>query len=479
MRASTPFAEKQDPVSTPVNKRMPGSGGTFLSTINMNRRRFLKAAGATAGAVTIVPSRVLGREGQTPPSGRLNIACIGLGWPGCCKDTDALAGDNNIVALCDVDSTRAPDFRKKYPNARQFQDYRRMWDEMEKDIDAVIVATPDHTHAVLAMAAIKRGKHVYCEKPLAHSIHEVRELMKAAQEHKVVTQLGNQGHSSNETRLFCEWIRDGAIGHVHTIHARSKSVNSGLNRLDEARKGAPIPAHLNWDLWLGPAQQRPYSPAYLHESWRGWVPFGDGTLGDWACHVLGPVFWGLDLGAPTSVLAEVKEYPPDVRAEVYPKGDIVTFEFPAQGTRGAITLKWHSGAEQMPRPQELEPDRTPVETGAIVYGDKGAMMYGSHGAGGLRIFPEEKMKAYKRPAPSLPRVRGGHEQDWARAIREGTKACSDFAQGGPLTEISLLGVIAIRMAGTKLDWDATKLQFTNCPEANPFINPPYREGWSL
>ncbi len=444
----------------------------------LSRRGFLKAGGAAAAA-TFVPGPVLGLQGRNPPGNRLNLACIGLGWPGC-KDTDALAGDNNVVALCDVDANRAPDFRKKYPDAKPYQDYRRMWDEMEKGIDAVIVATPDHTHAVLAMAAIRRGKHVYCEKPLAHSIHEVRELVKAARAHKVVTQMGNQGHSSNETRMFCEWIWDGAIGSVHTIHARAQNVNSGLDRLAEARRGAPAPAHLDWDLWLGPARQRPYSPAYLHESWRGWVPFGNGTIGDWMCHVLGPSFWALDLGAPKTVAAEVKDYDPQVRADVYPKSDTVTFEFPAKDKRGPVTLKWHSGSEALPRPKDLEPERKVVDTGAIVYGDKGALMHGSHGAGGLRLFPEERMKAYKRPAPTLPRVpRGGHEQDWARAIREGRKACSDFSQGGPMTEIALLGVIAIRLAGTKLEWDAAKAQFTNCPEANPFVNPPCRDGWTL
>ena len=445
----------------------------------MNRRGFLKTAAAGAGSFMIVPGRVLGLEGQTPPSGRLNIATIGLGWPGC-KDTNALAGDNNIVALCDVDATRDPEFRKKYPGAKSFQDYRRMWDELGKTIDAVIVATPDHTHAVLALEAIRRGKHVYCEKPLAHSIGEVRALMQAAREHKVVTQLGNQGHSSNETRLLCEWLADGAIGKVHTVHACSKSVNTGLDRLAEARKGAPVPANLDWDLWLGPAQQRPFSSAYAPHAWRGWVPFGSGTLGDWACHVLGPVFRGLDLGAPATVVAEVKDYPQEVRGEVFPRGDVVTFEFPAKGARGPVTLKWHSGSERMPRPPQLEPDRQPVETGAVVYGDTGALMYGSHGAGGLRLIPEPAMKAYRRPAPTLPRVaRGGHEQDWARAIRAGAQSCSDFSQGGPLTEIALLGVIALRLAGTRLAWDAAAARFTNCDAANAFVNPPYRKGWSL
>jgi len=444
----------------------------------MQRRTFLKAA-AGVGAFMVVPSRVLGREGQRPPSERLNLATFGLGWPGC-KDTDALADDNNVVALCDVDATRDPEFRKKYPNAKSYQDYRRLWDELGKTLDAVIVATPDHTHAVLAMEAIRRGKHVYCEKPLAHSIGEVRALMRAAHEHKVVTQLGNQGHSSNETRMFCEWIADGAIGNVHTIHAGSKSVNTGIDRIAEARAGAPVPSNLDWELWLGPAQFRPYSPAYVPYIWRGWVPFGNGTLGDWACHVLGPSFRGLDLGAPSTIAAEVKDYPQEVRGEVFPRGDIVTFEFPAKGARGPITLKWYSGSEPIPRPPELEPERQPVETGAFVYGDKGTIMYGSHGAGGLRLIPEASMKAYKRPAPTLPRVpRGGHEQDWARAIREGGSSCSDFSVGGPLTEIALLGVIALRFAGTKLAWDAAAARFTNCDAANAFVNPPYRKGWSL
>jgi len=443
------------------------------------RRSFMKAVLAAGAAPMIAPTGVVrAQDGKPTPNNRLNLACIGLGWPGC-KDTDALSGENNIAALCDVDATCAPDFRKKYPGAKSYQDYRRMWDEQEKVLDAVIVATPDHTHAVLAMEAIRRGKHVYCEKPLAHSIGEVRALMRAAKEHKVVTQLGNQGHSSEETRLFCEWIADGAIGQAHTLHAGSKSVNSGIDRLAEARAGAPVPANFDWDLWLGPAQPRPYSPAYAPFSWRGWVPFGNGTLGDWACHVLGPAFRGLDLGAPATVVAEIKDYPQEVRGEVFPKGEVVTFEFAAKGARGPLTLKWFGGTEPIPRPPELEADRGPVETGAIVFGDKGTLMYGSHGAGGLRMIPEAKMREYKRPAPTLPRVRGGHEQDWARAVREGNTSCSDFSVGGPLTEIALLGVIAVHLAGTKLAWDASAMRFTNCEAANAFLQPPYRKGWSL
>lgn len=452
-----------------------------MSSKSLSRRGLLKATTAVAAA-TIVPSHVLG-QGQTPPSRKLNIACIGLGWPGC-KDVDALAPTDNIVAFCDVDTQRAPDFRKKYPKARSFVDYRQMLDQLDKTLDAVIVATPDHSHAVLAIAAMQRGKHVYCEKPLAHSIHEVRQMMKTAKEQKVVTQMGNQGHSADSIRRFCEWVWNGAIGNVHTIHAGCNIVNSGMDKMGQLREHPPVPPNLNWDLWLGPAQERPYSPVYLPETWRGWVPFGDGTIGDWTCHVIDPVFWALELGAPTSVVAEVKDYDPKAQADVYPKGDRITFQFPARqtshGQMGPVTLVWHSGTVAIPRPPMLEDGRKGPDTGAVVYGDKGAITYGSHGAGGVRIIPEKAMKAFKQPAPSIPRVPGGgHEQDWARAIKSGGKAGSDFTYGGPLTEIALLGVIALKMPGVKLEWDAQQMRITNVPEANALVSPPLRAGWTV
>jgi predicted dehydrogenase len=309
-------------------------------------------------------------------------------------------------------------------------------------------------------------------------------MMKVARAQKVVTQMGNQGHSSESIRLFCEWIWDGAIGNVHTIHAGCSIQNTGMARLAEIQNRVPVPSTLNWDLWLGPAAGRPYHPAYLHESWRGWVPFGDGTIGDWMCHVVDPVFWALELGAPSTVVAQVKDYDPKAQGDVYPKGEIVTFEFPAKetahGKRGPVKLVWHTGTERIPRPPMLEADRTSVDTGAVVYGDKGAIMYGSHGAGGVRIIPEVRMKEYKQPQRIIPRVaHGGHEQDWARAIKAGTPAGSDFSYGGPLTEIALLGVIAIKMTGTKLEWDPQKMQFANNREANALVDPPIRAGWSF
>jgi predicted dehydrogenase len=325
---------------------------------------------------------------------------------------------------------------------------------------------------------MRAGKDVYCEKPLTHTIYEARELARAAREHKVVTQLGNQGHSFNTIRQFREWIEDGAIGKVHTIHAGCAAVNSGIDQLPLLKEKHEVPATLDWDLWLGPAQPRPYHPVYLPGSWRGWVPFGNGTLGDWTCHVVDPVFWALDLGAPATVLTTVKDYDPQAQGDAFPKGEVITYEFRATPKRGAVTLYWYSGTEKIPRPQELEDDAKAVTTGAVVIGDKGTITYGSHGAGGVRIIPEAKMEAYKQPEKTIPRVKD-HQQDWLQAIRNGTKAGSDFSYGGPLTEIALLGVIAIKMPGVKLEWDAPKMRFTNSPAANHFINPPYRKGWSV
>jgi predicted dehydrogenase len=441
-----------------------------------SRRQLLKSATGAMAAFTIVPRHVLG-QGQTPPSEKLNVAGIGAGGMGGGDIQSVAGGGANIVALCDVDLRRASTM-EKFPQAKVYRDFRKMLDEMDKQIDAVIVGTPDHTHAVAAMAAIKRGKHVYCEKPLAHSVGEVRALMTAAQEYKVVTQLGNQGHSYETIRTFCEWIWDGAIGNVHTIHCGCAAVNSGLDRLAQMGMKEEVPADLDWDLWLGPAQERPYHSFYLPGRWRGWVPFGNGTIGDWICHVVDPVFWALDLGAPQTVQAQVKDYDPKTQGDAFPRGDIITFEFPAKSGRGPITLLWHSGTEKIPRAKELEPERKPVDTGAYVYGDKGVIMYGSHGAGGVRIIPEAAMKAYQQPEKKIPRVKEHHD-DWLRAIREGRKAGSDFSYGGPLTELAMLGVIALKMPGTKLQWDGPSGRFPNSDEANQHLNPPYRKGWSL
>ncbi len=445
---------------------------------NLRRRDFLRAAGTAVAAFTFAPRHVVAGSGQTAPNDRLNIAGIGVGGRGH-DDINAIAPGNNMVALCDVDERRAARTLAKFPSAKRYKDFRKMFDEMEDGIDAVVVATPDHFHAVAAMAAIKRRKHVYCEKPLAHSVHEVAQLMKAAQDYNVVTQLGNQGHSFNSIRDFCEWIWAGAIGQVHTIHVGCAAVNSGIDQLAEVRHGMPVPETLDWNQWLGPAAYRPYHRDYLPGSWRGWTPFGNGTIGDWACHVVDPVFWALDLGAPETIQAEVKHYDFKTQGDAFPKGEIITYQFAAKGNRAPITMKWYSGTERIPRPPELESDERDIETGGVVMGDKGTIVYGSHGAGQVRLIPQAKMDAFKRPPRTLPRVQD-HPHNWLNAIRKGKKADSDFANyGGPLTQIAMLGVIAIKMTGVKLEWDAGAMRFKNCSEANELLNPPYRMGWTL
>lgn len=444
-------------------------------TSKISRRDFMNNTIAAA-AFTIVPRHVLGGRAYAAPSDKLNIACVGISGRGG-ANLNGVRGEN-IVALCDVDTRRAGKAFENFPNAKHYTDFRKMLDEMDNQIDAVTVSTPDHTHAVVCMDVIKRGKHLYCEKPLAHSIYDIRELMKAARNHKVITQLGNQGHSFDDIRRFCEWIWDGAIGKVHTIHAACGSNYSKIDQLSRRNEKHEIPSELDWDLWLGPAKYRPYNPMYLPGSWRGWMPFGSGVIGDWVCHVVDPVFWALDLGAPETIQAKANNYDPKKHADTFPSGTTVMYDFPASGKRGPVKLFWHDGEEEIPRPEELEEGRKVPRTGAVVIGEKGKIMYGSHGANSVRIIPESKMKEYQRPEPTLPRVKGHHE-DWLEAVKNNRPAGSNFDYGGPLTELAQLGIIATKMLGRKLKWDSENMRFTNFDEANQYINPLSRKGWAL
>jgi len=450
------------------------------SDTKLGRRTFLQGTGAGIAGFTIVPRHVLGGPGRRAASDKINVACIGVGGRGR-ANVGGVSGEN-IVAMCDVDDRRAAGTYKQHPKAKTFHDFRKMLDEVDKSIDAVVVATPDHTHAVACLDAIKRGKHVYCEKPLAHSIGEVRRLRAAAAENKVITQLGNQGHSSSRIRSFCEWVWDGAIGAVKEVHAfcgvgpRPGSY-SRIGLLPRLKDKEVVPEGLNWDLWLGPAQKRPYHSMFLPGAWRGWLWFGTGNIGDWICHVVDPSFWALDLGAPTSVRAEANDYDPKKHACVYPPGTKVTYRFAAKGKRGPVTLTWYDGNKIPPRPADLEKGRDYPRTGAIVIGEKGTIIHGSHGAGGARIVPDKKMREYKQPEPTIPRVRG-HHADWLDAVRKGKQAGSNFEYGGPLTELALLGLIAVQFLGQELHWDAAGMRFTNCAEANALIDPPYRPGWA-
>ena len=449
----------------------------------MSRREFL-AAGATASVFSLVPSYVVGAGHQPPPSSKLNIAVIGVGSMGS-QNLKMCAGEN-IVALCDVDTQYSRRTFNQYPKAARYGDYRVML-EKQKDIDAVIVATPDHTHAVITMAAIQAGKHVYCQKPLTHTVYEARRIREAALKSKVQTQMGNQGHSADQIRLVREWIQSGAIGDVKEVHAWTDRPDKGPWFANFAARQLPdqypvVPATLNWDLWLGTAKEQKYSPSFHPFKWRAWLDYGTGALGDMGCHILDPACWALDLMNPSSVTAEVRHCRPELKDVAFPIAAKVTYEFPRRGKLCPLKLVWHDGSFTVPRPPMLENGRHLPASGAIIYGEKETIMLDSHGATGARIIPEVRMQAFPRPKKTLARIPGGmsgHEADWIRACKGGTPASSNFADySSQLTEMVLLGVAAERMPGEKLEWDGEKCEFKN-KLANQYLHTPYRKGWSL
>ena len=438
---------------------------------DLSRRKFIGSAASSLAAVTIVPSHVLGR-GQKPPSEKLNIAGVGIGGRGF-ADLRAVAGEN-IVALCDVDQRYAARAYKTWPDARRYVDFRKML-ETQKDIDAVIVATPDHLHAAVSMMAIQLDKHVYCEKPLTHSVHEARKVGEAARAARVATQMGNQGQASEIARRISEMITNGAIGEVREVHAWSNRLPDisprGIARPVER---PPVPDTLDWDLWVGPSPLRPYHPSYLPFSWRGWWDFGTGVLGDIGCHELSTIFKTLKLGHPASIEACSTNWqrPEEISSETAPLASITRYRFAASDDHGPLTISWYDGGMRPPRPEELEPGRAfAIGDGILYVGAKGKML-------GDRLIPESRRKEYTVPPRKLPRSPGHHEE-WLIACKGGPAAGSNFADhAAHLTEVVLLGNIAIRM-NAKLDWDPVAMKFPGHPEAEKFINPPYRKGWSL
>lgn len=457
-----------------IMETMPTPGSSPIG-----RRHFLRGA-AAAGLIQIVPRHVIAASGQAAPSEKLNIAGIGVGGQGF-RDLQNLA-DENIVALCDVDHGYAAKAFEKFPNAKRYKDYREML-EKEKGIDAVLIGTPDHTHAVIAAAAMRAGKHVFCEKPLTHDVREARALARIAAETKVRTQLGIQGHSGEGARLIYEWVRAGVLGEIREVDAwcslsyhppgHASWSPKWMRRQDDPQ---PMPEGLDWDMWLGPAPHRPYHPAYHPRTWRAWWDFGNGMMGDRGVHTLDPVVWALDLGLPESVDATSLDLNPDT----HPLASVVTFRFPAKGNRPAVKVTWYDGLRP-PRPLELEDGRIlgGKEGGALFKGSKGMLACGVYGDS-PRLIPESAMRDFlpNRPAPTLPRIEEGHYVNWARACKGAGHVSADFGYGALLTEICLLGNIAKRIDG-RIEWDAAGMRIKNNLEANRFVAPDYRAGWNL
>ncbi len=429
----------------------------------------------------------------TPPSDSVNVALIGLGAMGNANMRTLTRTDANIIALCDADTAMTDRIQKYAPGATVYKDYRRLL-EKEKNVDAVVVSTPDHTHAIISIAAMRAGKHVYCEKPLAHTMYELRKMAEVAKETKVANQMGNQGHSYPTSREFHDCVRSGAIGDVREFHVLEGAFNySQIPNIPGLKEDHPVPETLDWDLWLGPAPLRGFHPSYHPGSWRSWRQFSSGMIGDFICHLVDPVFWALELGAPTSVLAESEGYDPQAHSETFPQSSRIRFEFPARGQRPAVTMYWYDGDRYFPpRPEELAdsdefiPMMGPGPTGGLVIGDKGKIVYGSHGATEWRIVNESQMSEYMGDRTKAPDPRGAgmpdnsaHHLEWLKACKgEGTTS-TDFEYGGPLSEIAVLGEIAQRMPGMELQWDSKHMMFTNHPEANQYLHYRYREGWSL
>ena len=438
---------------------------------SVSRRQFISAA-AGVSAFTLVPRHVLGAPGQLSANNRLNIAGVGLGGMG--SNDIRRVPTENIVALCDVDQRRVAAAAKDFPRAKVHTDFRKML-EAQKDIDAVMVATPDHHHAVVTMMALRMGKHVFCQKPLTHSVREALEVARAAKEAKVATQMGNQGQAEEGARLTCEYIWAGTIGKVREIHSWSnRRPDISPRGIPRPKDTPPVPAELNWDLWLGPAPERPYHPCYHPFRWRGWWDFGTGVLGDIGCHNLSAAFKALKLGWPTSVEACSTHWnaPEEIKRETAPLASIVTYRFPAEGDRGEILLRWYDGGMMPPLPLEVERGRNIFTgDGTLIVGDQGMLL-------GHRLLPESRMAEVGKPPQVLPRS-PGHYREWIDACKGGKPAGSDFVNhAGLLAAVVLMGNIAIRTQ-EKLYWDADKLQFTRSEAANQLLHPPYRQGWTL
>jgi predicted dehydrogenase len=462
----------------------------------MTRRDLLKAT-AAAAAFTIVPRHVLGGPHFVPPSERVNVAVVGVGGQGYENVKQILQeNDARIIAVADpfedtdlmqfyykCHAGRGPisaainaHYQKQDPKFKcaAYEDFRVML-EKEKAIDAVLCATPDHLHAYVSITAMKQGKHVYCEKPLTHNLWETREVARVAKETGVATQMGNLGHSRNGMRQTVEWIKDGAIGPVREVHAWVS-----YQRWNPALSGRPtgkpaLPAGANWDLWLGPREGYDYNPAYAPVSWRDFWAFGGGGMGDFGCHDLDAAMWALDLETPRCVEAMPAGVMTD--DEIAPQAQIVYYDFPARGNQPPVKVTFYDGGLKPPTPEELGPEGTLPGRSILFIGDKGKMLV--EGAGGPpRLLPYKKTAEYKKPAPSIPRVKGSHQRDWLDAVKGVRPASSHFETAAKLTELVQLGILAVRTK-KRIYWDAQNMKAQGVPEADPMIHEKYRKGWEI
>lgn len=467
----------------------------------LSRRAFLGTTATAVAGISIVPRHVLGGAKFVAPSDKINIAVIGCGGQGYTNIRALFQFDDaQIVALADPiefhdlsgfyykgNAGRLPvkeavqkHYSQKSPNHKvaDFEDFRVML-EKEKNIDAVLCATPDHQHAYVCVNAMRAGKHVYCEKPLTHNVREARLIAKIAKDTGVATQLGNQGHSGDFIRQTCEIIWSGAIGEVHEVHAWTNASRWNKKHLAGVPAGEPVPKGVNWDLWLGPREKRPYSSAYSPVSWRDFWDFGTAPIGDFFCHNFDPALWALGLDEPLTIEASAAG---GVDNYIAPVGGIYTYQFGARdfgkGKMPPVKFMWYEGGLMPARPDGLEPDD---QLGA---GGNGILFVGTKGmitcpgwAGRPTLLPGAKDAEYQRPPKTLPRSKG-HHRDWLDACKGGTEPSANFQYGAKLTEIGLLGLVALRV-GKKLEWDAKAMKAKNAPEADKLLNGTYRPGWEV
>lgn len=464
---------------------------------SLNRRDFMKKSAIGAGLMTL-PSFVAGQSPtKRAPNSRLNIALVGVGGKGRGPTIES-AENENVVALCDVywglvDQQRSSgrgseafdaamtQLEKK--GVRKYSDYRVMFEEMGDQIDAVIISIPDHMHFPVALSALNLGIHVYCEKPLTHTVEESRVLAEVAAKKGLTTQMGNQGHSMDGTRLVHEWINAGVIGPIREVHSWTNRPAvywpQGLGKPDHSKMIPVKPDSFEWDLWLGVADWRAYDPAYAPFVWRAYLDFGCGALGDMACHIMDSAYWGLDLGFPTSIEATCTT----LTGYTYPVSSVVTYEFPARGKFPALTYKWYDGDLRPAIPNFLK-DRNPLTgqyhaNGTMMIGDDAIILTDTYSST-ARILPYERFQELRTdlPDPSLRRIEGSHLAEFYSAIRENRPASSDFSYSGPFTEMVLLGTVA-QQTGRRLEFDAKKRKFVNDKDATDLLSKQYPEGWIL